>query len=227
MQPDSSFPYMLAGLGLAAVGLLVALGIRMAKQRTKNLAAMAERMGFTFVGNYWRGPQFSSQYKTSLLQRIRGRYHNVMIGQVGELQVSIFDYTYQNGKTSVTLTLTCFSQKGEFPPFELRPENIFDKIGDAITHSDVDFESNPEFSRRYHLRTPNEAGIRALFTPSLMTYFEQIAPDKKWHVEASGPSLVIYRHRWWTNAEELPALLNETSAIARMILSRIDAKRRL
>jgi hypothetical protein len=147
-----------------------------------------------------------------------------MIGQMGGFQVSVFDYTYGNGKNSVTQTMTCFSQSAELPPFELRPENIFDKIGDVITHNDIDFDSNPEFSRRYHLRGPDETRMRMLFNPVLLGYLEQIPPDKNWHVEASGPSLIIYRHRWPAKAAEIPALLNETSAMARTILDSAGIK---
>jgi hypothetical protein len=54
-----------------------------------------------------------------------------MIGSSGGLNVSLFDYTFPMGKSSVTYTLAAFSQDLQLPAFELRPENIFDRIGDA------------------------------------------------------------------------------------------------
>jgi hypothetical protein len=220
MHQNSSFAFWFVSFGVAAAIAIVVMAIRQARQRTRDLAALAQRMGFNFLGNNWGGPILSPNCKTSLIQRMyRGRFSDVMTGSKDGFQVSMFDYTYGSGKSSVTLTMTCFAQNAELPAFELRPENIFDKIGDAITHSDIDFDSNPEFSRRYHLRAPDEMRIRTIFTPSLLTYFEQIPSDKKWHVEASGPSLIIYRHRWPAKAEEVPALLNETSAIARTVLA--------
>jgi hypothetical protein len=217
MQPNSPFAYWFVGLGFTAAIVIAVLAVRQAKQRTKDLAALAQQMSFSFLKDGWRGPVLSPNYKTSLLQRRRGSHSNVMIGQVGGFHVSVFDYTYGSGKNRVTLTLTCFSQGAELPPFELRPENIFDKIGDAITHNDIDFDSHPEFSRRFHLRSPEEVRTRMLFNPGLLTYLEQISPDKKWHVEASGPSLIIYRHRYPAKAVEVPTLLDEASAIARTI----------
>jgi hypothetical protein len=219
-------PFMPWFVGLAAVATLaiIALALRQARQRTKDLIAIAQRMGFTFLGNDWHGPVLSQNYKSSLLQRTRGRFSNVMIGQTSGLQVSVFDYTYGNGKSSVSLTLTCFSLNGDLPAFQLRPESIFDKIGDAITHTDIDFDSHPEFSRRYHLRAEDETRIRVLFSPTLVTYFEQIPPDRKWAVEASGPSLIIYRHRWPAKAEEVSPLLDEASAIARTIFDSAGIK---
>jgi hypothetical protein len=224
MQQNDPFAFWYIGLAVTAVIGILALAVRQQRQRTRDLAALAQRMGFTFLGKDWNGPVLSPNYKTSLLQRMRGSCSNAMTGAMGGFQVSVFDYTYGSGKSSVTQTLTCFSQNAELPPFELRSENIFDKIGDAIMHNDIDFDSHPEFSRRYMLHSPDEARIRMLFTPGLLTYLEQIPPDKKWHVEASGMSLIIYRHRWPAKAEEIPALLNETSAIARAIVDSAGIK---
>jgi hypothetical protein len=223
-QPNSTFNLWFFGFGLAAAAVIMAFAIRQARQRTRDLAALAQQMGFTFEGKNWRGPVVSPNFKMCLLQRARGRFTDAMIGRIGGFQAGVFDYTYGNGKSSVTQTMTCFSQNAELPPFELRPENIFDKIGDAITHNDIDFDSHPEFSRRYHLRSPDEARIRMLFSPALLAYLEQIPPDKEWHVEASGPSLIIYRHRYPAKAAEVPALLNETSAIARTIVESAGIK---
>ncbi|HTW57123.1 MAG TPA: hypothetical protein VMD99_03220 [Terriglobales bacterium] len=225
MHQNSPFLYWFVGFGVTSAAVIAALAVRQARQRTRDLAAVAQQMGFTFLGKNWRGPVLSPQFKTSLLQRASGGvFSNVMTGSTGGLQVSIFDYTYGTGKNSVTLTLACFSQEEDLPPFELRPENIFDKIGDAVVHSDIDFDSNPEFSRRYHLRGPDETRIRMLFSPSLLAYLEQIPPVQNWHVEASGTSLIIYRQRWPAKATEVPALLNEASAIARTILASAGVK---
>jgi hypothetical protein len=221
MHQNTTFAVWFIGFGVTSAAVITVLAILQAKQRTRALAELSQRMGFTFLGNNWRGPALSPNYKTSLLQRTRGGFLDAMTGTMGGLRVSVFDYRYGSGKNSVTLTMTCFSQDAELPPFELRPENIFDKIGDAITHSDIDFDSHPEFSRRYHLRSPDENRARMLFGPSLLSYFEQIPSEKKWHVEASGTSLIIYRHRWPAKADEVPALLNETSEIARTILSSV------
>jgi hypothetical protein len=225
MQHNSAFAFWFFGFGIAVAIAIVVLAVRQARQRTRDLAALAQRMGFTFLGNDWRGPALSPNYKTSLIQRMyTGRFSNAMTGSKDGVQVSVFDYTYGSGKNSVTLTMTCFTQNAELPAFELRPENIFDKIGDAITHNDIDFDSHAEFSRRYHLRSPDETRIRMLFSPSLLSYFEQIPPDKKWHVEASGTSLIIYGHRWPAKAEEVPTLLNETSEIARTVFASAGIK---
>jgi hypothetical protein len=225
MKQNNPFDLWFFGFGLTAVLTIMILAILQAKQRTRDLAPLAKRMGFTFRGDDWDGPNFPSTPRTSLLQRMfGGRFSNAMTGQKDGLLVCVFDYTYGSGKNSVTQTLACFTQDAELAPFELRPENIFDAIGDAITHNDIDFDSHPEFSRRYHLRAPDETRIRMLFSPSLLTYFEQIPADRKWHVEASGTNLILYKHRRTLEADQVEPFLEETSAIARAIFSNAGIK---
>ncbi|HEY6370620.1 MAG TPA: hypothetical protein VIX37_08570 [Candidatus Sulfotelmatobacter sp.] len=68
------------------------------------------------------------------------------------------------GKSSVSQTVAALSQDQPLPPFALPPENLFDRIGDAIVHHDIDFDSNAEFSKRYLLKSPEDASARRLFT---------------------------------------------------------------
>ena len=202
-----------------AVGIPVVLwSIRYRRKRTQEFEQIAQQLGFSFLGEPWRGPVLSPVDKTCILQRTRGGFRNVMIGAVGGLDVAVFDYTYQMGKSTVTLTLAAFAHDRKIPPFELRSENLADKIGEAFVHNDIDFDSNPEFSKRYFLRSPDEEGSRSFFTPGLLAYFEQIQPDKQWHIESSGNTLILYRYRQFMKAAEIPSFLDESSTIARTIL---------
>jgi hypothetical protein len=53
------------------------------------------------------------------------------------------------------------------PEFELRSENMFHKIGKAFGCQDINFESHPEFSKRYLLRGADEEAVRTFFTPEM------------------------------------------------------------
>jgi hypothetical protein len=183
------------------------------KKRTRELTEVAQRIGFQFIGT-GGGPSFPSQPKISMLQRTRGRFSNVMTGSSGGgLQISLFDYSYPAGKTSVTQTVASFSQDKPLPSFALRPENFLDRIGDAFVHNDIDFDSNPEFSKRYLLKSPDEAGTRTLFTPSVLTSLEQF--QVSWCVEGTGPLLIVYLSGRTASPSDLPAFFEETSRIAR------------
>ncbi len=193
--------------------------LRYRKKRTEEFTQMAEQMGFTFLGETWRGPVLSPVDKTCIIQQTRGGFRNVMTGVFGGLDATLFDYVYQAGKSTVTLTLAAFTHDRQLPPFELRSENLVDKIGEAFAHNDIDFDSNPEFSKRYFLRSPDEPGARNLFTTGMLAYFEQIPTDKQWHIESSAKTLIVYRYREFMKAAEIPPFLEEASAIARTILS--------
>lgn len=197
---------------------IIVWSLRYAKKRTQEFSQIAQLMGFRFLGKTWQGPTLSSLHKTSILQRIRGRYLNAMTGAVGGMDAAVFDYTYQMGKSTVTLTVVAFTHDRQLPPFELRSENIFDKMAEAFVHKDIDFDSNPEFSRRYYLRSPDDAQVRNLFTTGLLAYFEQIPSDKQWHIESSAKTLILY-YRQLMKSAEVPHFLDESSEIARTILA--------
>ena len=224
MQSDP-IPFLMFGFFIALVVGLIVWGMRYGKKRTAQFSQVAQLIGFQFLGDTWRGPMLPPQPNMCLIQRTRGRFSNAMIGSSGGLNVSLFDYTYHVGKNTATYTLAAFSYDVQLPPFELRAENIFDRIGDAFVHNDIDFDSNPEFSRRYLLRSPDETGTRQTFTPSLLTYFEQIPSDKKWHVEASGMTLILYRTTGPLRPGDIQPFLSQTSSIARTIFSSVPVKR--
>jgi hypothetical protein len=213
MPSHDLVPYFFFSGTLALMAVIITVSILYAKKRTRELTAVAQQIGFRFVGKNWSGLSLSSEPKVSLLQRTRGRFSNVMSGSSGGLQISLFDYTYPMGKSSVTQTLAAFSQDQQLPPFALRPENVFDRIGDAVFHNDINFDSNPEFSKRYLLRSPDEANTLRLFTPSLLTYLEQF--QTKWYIEGAGPTLIVYRGGRPVSPFDMPAFLEETSRIAR------------
>ncbi|MBZ5684531.1 MAG: hypothetical protein LAP86_05800 [Acidobacteriia bacterium] len=213
----STLPWILAPIALFVV--VIIWMILNARKRTQDLAAAAPQIGFTFMGDTWRGPVLNPQHKTCLLQRTRGSFKNAMVGSAGSLQAIIFDYTYRMGRSTVTQTLACFSDKPQFPPFALKPEGIFDRLGDAIVHTDINFDSHPGFSRRYALKSPDEAGTRRLFTSSLLSYMEQIPSGRNWNIETSGTNLFIYRAGRTVSPADLSTFFHETSSIATTVFN--------
>ncbi len=216
MRTDLTPFYFLGGM-LVLMAVIITASVRYAKKRTRELTEVAQQIGFQFVGKNWSGPSLPSQPRISLLQRTRGRFSNVMTGSSGGLQISLFDYTYPMGKSSVTQTVATFIQDLPLPPFALRPENFLDRIGDAIVHNDIDFDSNPEFSRRYLLKSPDETGTRRLFAASLLAYLEQFQPD--WHIEGSGTTLIVYQGGRPISPYDLPGFLESASGIARTVFA--------
>ena len=101
------------------------------------------------------------------------------------------------------------------PVFELRPEGILDRVADVFTHKDIDFDSNPGFSHRFLLRGLEIERVRELFAPPLLTFFEGLPTDEKWHVEGDGYTLILYRSNVIASAEEIQPILERTSRMAK------------
>lgn len=202
------------GFFVALFIAIIAMSILYSRKRSQDLDAAAQQIGFTFMGDTWHGPVLNPQFKTCLLQRTHGRPNNVMVVMSGNLQTIVFDYRYQAGKSTITQTIASFSRDIQLPPFTLKPEGIFDRIGDAIVHNDIDFDSHPAFSQRYALKSPDEAGTRRLFTPSVLSFMEQIFPETKWNIETSGTNLFIYRAGRTVSPANLPTFLQQTSSVA-------------
>ncbi|MGI9471696.1 MAG: hypothetical protein ACR2NZ_09210, partial [Rubripirellula sp.] len=105
----------------------------------------------------------------------------------------------------------------DLPAFELRPESVFHRIGKVLGYQDIDFESHPEFSKRYLLRGQDEDAVRAMFTPELLSFFES---QEKVSAEASGDLLVFYRAGKRLKPEMIRAFMEEGFAIFGQMSSR-------
>lgn len=219
MTQSAPASFWIFGFFVVLLVVIIVWSILYAKKRSQDLAAAAQQIGFTFMGDTWHGPVLNPQFKTCLLQRTRGRPKNVMVGMSGSFEAIVFDYTYRAGKSSITQTMACFSHNIELPPFTLKPEGMFDRIGDAIVHNDIDFDSHPTFSQRYALKSPDEASTRRLFTPAVLTQMEQISPEAKWNVETSGINLFIFRAGRSVSPSSLAAFLQQASTVASVIFN--------
>jgi len=141
-------------------------------------------------------------------------YRNILTGKPdGTSRAIISDYLYTTGDgrsaqtCRQTVALLTFP-KGDLPRFELRPVTTVDRIDAVFGYQDIDFEESPLFSRRYLLRGPDEAAIRALFDLNLRQYFKS-HPD--WCVDGRGPWLAAYRHGRLIQPKALPAFLDEVT----------------
>ena len=166
MNSLALFFLLLVAIGLLIVMLLLASS-KKAKQRAADLRAVADALGFNYVGN---DSSRTGQANTALFRRgSQRRFRNVMNGTYASYQASVFDYSYtvSAGESSSTYTQTvaAFLQDHQLPLFELRPEGFLDRIAEAFVHRDIDFETHPEFSKRYVLRGEDGTAIRLMFTP--------------------------------------------------------------
>ena len=216
MNPTVIIPLVL-GAG-ALVSLIVVASRRSTAKRRAALEAIALQSGWSFAadkvdaGALGVGP-------LPLLSQGRARRASTVIRLSGAMPaVAIFDYQYtvgagQHQSTVVQTVAHVRSPRLALPPFTLSPENLLHRVGGALGYHDIDFDSSPEFSKRYLLRSKQaEDRVRDLFTPSVRAYFEQRAPST---VEGSDQELLIYKSGRRVKPEDLRAFVENAQAIAR------------
>lgn len=205
--------------GIIVAGTIFVLVRRHEKRRAEEMKRRGRVEGFTYEE---KSPDLLEAGFAGLhlfKQGHRKRARNVLRGTVGGLDAIVFDYHYTTGggqhsshhqQTVVALALPESSP----PEFELRPEHVFHKIGSAFGYQDLNFDANPEFSKRYVLRGPDESALRRHFARPLLRFFEK---HRGWSVECGGGWLVAYRHRKRVRPTDLRKFLRECGELVKTV----------
>ena len=205
---NTSIAILLVLVGAAGVGAVIFLNHRSQKKRAEAMERIAGELKLVFTPE---GDETVMSEHSALHLFLQGRskkIRNLIRGTVRDLNVSIFDYQYTTGagKHQHTWSQTVISlqpQGRNLPAFTMRPENVFHKLGSMMGYQDIDFESNPVFSKKYLLRGPDDAAIRSVFTSRVLMFFES---EPGLCVEADGRKLIVYRH----SARAKPEVLRES-----------------
>ncbi len=208
-------------LGLVAAGIVAAR--RWEARRLEEWRTVAGAMGFTFHGPAsadavapWVGglPLFDQGHSRRSLGALEGA--------IAGNPVVLMDYRYVTGsgknQAAHVQTVAVFTELGRgLPEFELCPEHIFHKIGQAFGYQDLDFEGHPDFSKAYLLRGRDEPAVRAVFGPEALAF---LGGTPGWSVQACEGRLAVFRHRRRAKPPTLPAFLADAVRIAGMISRR-------
>jgi hypothetical protein len=212
-------PFNVAALAMGAAAIFggaIYVRHQVVKKRREALAALALEMRWTFTPGR----------DDSLLSSLGQGFHlfslghskqvsNVLSGSTGRGRAYLFDYQYSTGEgknrhTSFH-TVLCLGFAGKpLPRFSLRPENILHKIGAAFGYKDINFETAPEFSKRYLLRGDDEMAIRDLFSADVIRFFER---ETRLCMEGSGANLLLYPARGQLKLEHVRAFVENGERI--------------
>jgi hypothetical protein len=208
---------------LAVLGLTIALAVfnaRLEKKRVDAMQRAAREMGLTFdpkeegatlalLAGFHLFSQGHSKKITSL-----------MLGEVSDREVRIFDYTYttgsgKNSHTSRQTVISFRSAKLSLPGFSLRPENLLHKIGALFGYQDIDFEAHPHFSKHYLLRGSDEEGIRNTFHDRVLEFYDQ---NRGLCTEGNGSTLIFYRAAQQVEPDAIRSFLEEGFKVAELFM---------
>jgi hypothetical protein len=183
--------------GIAVVGLSIfALAAYLDHQRTQAIKQIAEKMGLQFKGEGQAG-LIASLGHLDLFSKGRSKQaRNLIFGDTEEVKLYLFDYYYTtgSGKNSSrhSQTVAYFQAPDmRLPQFTLQPESFLHWVAESLGFQDIDFETHPDFSKKFVLKGPEEQQVRELFRPQLLEYFEQQAPDQL-SVQGAGDQLVVF-----------------------------------
>ena len=228
---------------VAAAGIIAALAARWWFGARRGIATdkAARRLGLRLIGSeaflssdYFLGvPLFQAGHSAAFL--------NVMRGEIDGAEALLFDYRHTVGDlltamtstslladvvigyrenrapTIYNMTIAAFRvPPGAISQFELRQENVIDRMADAFKGDDIDFPEHTEFSKRFLLRGPNPDRIRRMFDPQLLNFLTgQKIP---FCVEASGDWLVVYAFGQRVPVKHLALFWNQARGIRNMLL---------
>lgn len=222
--------FVVFGLLLAAGVAGIVLHIRRSAERTGELRRLAPSLGLTPVApeQVIRGEQpgeaaiwDAAGAAFGLVSR--GIVDNLFRGERDGREFWLFDFSYSRtpGPSSggMRATVVSLALHEPLPPFRMAPEGRLERVVASLGGQDIDFESAPEFSRRYHLQAPDEAAVRSLFSPAVLDFF---AAREGLNLAAVGDRLVLHSPAAQDGrlpARDIQALLDQTSEIAARLRS--------
>jgi hypothetical protein len=211
-------PFIYLAAAALIVGALFYFSFRQERRRRESLRNAARRMGLSYEEKVSGVPEVPLE-SLRLFGSGRARQaSSVLRGHAEGFDLVAFDWKYTTGSGSSSsqhrVTVCAFPLPGRgLPAFELRPENVFHRIGSALGMQDIDFDAHPEFSRKNLLRGSDEAAVRELFRGPILRHFERHAG---WCVEADGDWLVVYRSGKRPKPAELRRFFHDAAGIARL-----------
>jgi hypothetical protein len=206
-------PFVAVGGAVALIAIAVA--VLRSRKRTRDIEALSRSLGMAY---FRRHEDLAAEPYTALPLFGRGRRQrgaNLLRG--GSELIFDFRYTTGSGKNSSThcqtVALTSDSRR-TLPRFALKPEGLLDRIGAAFGGQDIDFEEDPDFSRRFRLRGEDEEALRKLFQAAVR---QDLTQRTGLSMEGNGEWLVVYRHRRLVPADRLFQFLEDARRISSML----------
>lgn len=189
-------------------------------KRQQELASYAETHGLEFE------PRITSKIvKLSLspfpIMRKIINIENLLVGSREE-----YNYFYADVATEDTAMLTNIGKsftilyvsniRKELPDFTLENEGLLDLLG-LSTRKDIDFKSNPNFSKRYILSGEDENAIRELFTNELLAFLEA---QENIYIESVNNALLIYTNTSLVEAKNMDNFRKKKLELMKLILKK-------
>ncbi|HEX9815549.1 MAG TPA: hypothetical protein VGB18_01100 [Candidatus Thermoplasmatota archaeon] len=216
MAGEQFIPFLIFLVAFAAIAWFV---YQHEKKRAAEFAALAESLGLHFE----KRPGHEILDQVGFLDAMpRGnsrRAKFLLHGTYRDLDVRIFQYTYQTGsgknQQTHSHTVAWARVPATWPGLTIVPEHVGHKLFDALGGDDIDFESD-EFSRRFWVRCGDRKFAYDVIHGRTMEHI--MAPGwQRW--ELKGPFLTLWENRGRLRVPEVRPALDRLAAFWELLPS--------
>lgn len=183
-------------------------------KRNAALKKTAYKHGFQFIGE----PQENMQKSLSTFNLFNLGYHknifNLMYRNYNGKKWYLFDYRFSvnaGNQEHKSFHSVAFTKENSvaLPSFSIEPKDFIKKIATTLDSKDINFISNPHFSKKYVLKGEDETLIRQIFTAKVLHFFE--LKENKLKIEANGTSFICYLYDQRIKPGEVMHFLGEAT----------------
>lgn len=211
-ETDSSHPF--AVRTLRPVQTLRVFG-RGKTRRQQQLEALAQEKGWSYEENPNTQKRLLRDYlghETTSVERMYNQLSN------SNKNLSLFDITFSEGvfiaKESVQTTLLRVRLNAPVPVFSFDREMLLEKLSHLAGFHDIDFPDYPAFSDDFYVRGNDPEGVRAFFTPALISFFSAYG---FYHIMCNGKELLVRQFLRPASAAEASAMIEFGLALKKKI----------
>jgi hypothetical protein len=217
---------------LAMLGIIIALGVlggrlahwwhdRREAKRAVEIETVLRRLSYapatghptvnvSFLGQFWVGVNRKAAQITN---------HFVHQPRAGE-EIHLLDFgsLESGGRYSIFIwqTVVVVSHpRLQVPRFALASQKFSTVVVLPMNVPDIKIEGQRVFQKSFRLQGPDEAAVRALFVPSVMSELER---HPQVSIEGDGSRLILYRRRTRVKVPEIPKMQEEMRKLAQLFL---------
>ena len=182
-----------------------------AKKRTETLSGLASELSLEFHPDGNEELQLQLAGFPLLNKGRKGQLTNICAGGTDELRLWICDYRFITGygKNRRVHRQTVVAMKSDLlklPEFRMRPERMFDRVGQMLGLQDIDFEDHLQFSQQFVLQSDMAEATRDFFDTGLLDFF---AERPGCSFETRSGSFIVYRPRGIVTPDKFQAFFED------------------
>jgi len=180
---------------LGIFGVFIAFGFFcwLHEKRRKNaIKKLSKSLNFSYIENGSEKllANFKKLYQLPSTSNLSAS--NILIGSINGIKVTIMEILMSYEKKVTQQTVILFeSDNIDLPSFICIPENSILKFSLSILgYNDIDYDSNPKFSKSYLLSGSRQNEVRKVFNNKVLDFFEN---NKNLYVMGNNNKLMIYQ----------------------------------